>query len=128
MIKLTDIVDEIKVRPSLSPQDIIDNLSEFNMYLLIELAFYNTLSKFKEAHGYPNDDLEDLLFDDFGYQGENLNTAVQLIEDYYRTIRPGDVKVIEYTDGKIDINGYKNAITKYAYETDDCYYTILTKF
>lgn len=128
MIKLTDIVDEIKVRPPLNPREVIDELSEFNLFLLIEVLYYNTLSEFKEAHGYSDFGLEDLLFDEFGYQGEELDKAIQLIENYYRTVHPGDVKIIQYTDGKIDISGYKNAITKYAYDTDDCYYTILTKF
>jgi hypothetical protein len=128
MIKLTDIVDEIKVRPPLNPLEIVNNLGEFFPFLLIQVSEYGNLIRFKEGHGYPNSDLEDILSDEYGFQGEELNEATKLVEDYYQNINNGDVKVIQYTDGKIDISGYKSAITKYEFDTSDCYYTILTKF
>ncbi len=128
MIKLTDIVDEIKVRPPLNPLEIVNNLGEFFPFLLIQVSEYGNLIRFKEGHGYPNSDLEDILSDEYGFQGEELNEATKLVEDYYQNINAGDVKVIQYTDGKIDVSGYKSAITKYEFDTSDCYYTILTKF
>jgi hypothetical protein len=128
MIKLTDIVDEIKVRPPLNPLEIVNNLGEFFPFLLIQVSEYGNLIRFKEGHGYPNSDLEDILSDEYGFQGEELNEATKLVEDYYQNINTGDVKVIQYTDGKIDVSGYKSAITKYEFDTSDCYYTILTKF
>jgi hypothetical protein len=128
MIKLTDIVDEIKVRPPLNPLEIVNNLGEFFPFLLIQVSEYGNLIRFKEGHGFPDSDLEDILSDEYGFQGEELNKATKLVEDYYQNINAGDVKVIQYTDGKIDVSGYKSAITKYEFDTSDCYYTILTKF
>ena len=128
MIKLTDIVDEIKVRPPLNPLEIVNNLGEFFPFLLIQVSEYGNLIRFKEGHGLPDSDLEDILSDEYGFQGEELNEATKLVEDYYQNINAGDVKVIQYTDGKIDVSGYKSAITKYEFDTSDCYYTILTKF
>ena len=128
MIKLTDIVDEIKVRPPLNPLEIVNNLGEFFPFLLIQVSEYGNLIRFKEGHGFPDSDLEDILSDEYGFQGEELNEATKLVEDYYQNINAGDVKVIQYTDGKIDVSGYKSAITKYEFDTSDCYYTILTKF
>ena len=128
MIKLTDIVDEIKVRPPLNPLEIVNNLGEFFPFLLIQVSEYGNLIRFKEGHGFPDSDLEDILSDEYGFQGEELNEATKLVEDYYQNINSGDVKVIQYTDGKIDVSGYKSAITKYEFDTSDCYYTILTKF
>lgn len=128
MINLTDIVKEIQVRPPLSKQEVIDNLFDFDPNLLIDVAFYKTLFDFKKEGGYENFDLEDLLMDYYGLTGKDIDKVAKLIEDYYRTILPGDVKVIQYTNSKIDISGYKNAITKYVDDTDECYYTILTKF
>ena len=128
MIKLTDIVDEIKIRPPLNPLEIVNNLGEFFPFLLIQVSEYGNLIRFKEGHGFPDSDLEDILSDEYGFQGEELNEATKLVEDYYQNINSGDVKVIQYTDGKIDVSGYKSAITKYEFDTSDCYYTILTKF
>jgi hypothetical protein len=128
MIKLTDIVDEIKIRPPLNPLEIVNNLGESFPFLLIQVSEYGNLIRFKEGHGYPNSDLEDILSDEYGFQDEELNEATKLVEDYYQNINAGDVKVIQYTDGKIDVSGYKSAITKYEFDTSDCYYTILTKF
>ena len=128
MIKLTDIVDEIKIRPPLNPLEIVNNLGEFFPFLLIQVSESGNLPQFKKDHGFPDSDLEDILSDEYGFQGEELNEATKLVEDYYQNINAGDVKVIQYTDGKIDVSGYKSAITKYEFDTSDCYYTILTKF
>jgi hypothetical protein len=128
MIKLTDIVDEIKIRPPLNPLEIVNNLGESFPFLLIQVSESGGLSQFKKDHGFPDSDLEDILSDEYGFQGEELNEATKLVEDYYQNINNGDVKVIQYTDGKINISGYKSAITKYEFDTSDCYYTILTKF
>lgn len=74
-----------------SKQKALDDLWEFNNWLVYPVGHSETLQEFVESDGYFT--LEDLLADNYGYQGERLEKAIFLIKQYYQTIRPGDVKV-----------------------------------
>ena len=94
----------IAVASAASKQKALDDLWEFNNWIIRPVTYSETLQEFVEGDGYNS--LEDLLADNYGYQGEILEKATFLIKQYYQTIRPGDVKV---GDNKVKVAGYIHA-------------------
>ena len=85
-------------------QKALDDLWEFNNWLIRPVTYSETLQEFITGDGYDN--LEDYLRDNYNYEGERLEKAIFLIKQYYRTISPGDVKI---GDTKLRVAGYVHA-------------------
>ena len=85
-------------------QKALDDLWEFNNWLIRPAVYSETLQEFITGDGYDN--LEDYLRDNYNYEGERLEKAIFLIKQYYRTISPGDVKI---GDTKLRVAGYVHA-------------------
>lgn len=94
----------VAVASGASKQKALDDLWEFNNWLVYPVGNSETEQEFVEGDGYFT--LEDLLMDNYGYQGDRLEKAMFLIKQYYQTIRPGDVKV---GDNKLKVAGYTHA-------------------
>jgi hypothetical protein len=127
MIKLTDILNEARVVPvgMTNKQKIIDNIWNFNPYFLYGLIGKATIKDWIETHGYDEStSLSKFLQDEWNYKDENLKEATQLIETYFKSIKPEDIKI---ANGKTDISGYKH-IEEVCPEGDDDCYVIITKF
>ena len=108
---------------NVNKQKVLDDIWEFNNWLLYQMADSSTEQEYVKGWGYDN--LEDLLEDNYGYQEERLKKAIFLIRQYYQTIRPGDV----IAGGKMNVEGYKN-VELYCPqdgELTDCF-IVATKF
>lgn len=103
MIKLIDIL-EIKIRPVsiMTKRDAFNAVYDFNSYFANAVYGSDTLDDLLRNYGY--DSLESFLEDDFRYRGDSLKQAMEIIENYYNAIEPGDVIV---GGSKLDVTNYK---------------------
>ena len=111
---------------AVSKQKALDDLWEFNNWLIRPVIYSETLQEFITGDGYDN--LEDYLRDNYNYEGEILEKATFLIKQYYRTTSPGDVKI---GDNKLKVAGYVHT-ELYCPEGGDRYgndcFIVATKF
>jgi hypothetical protein len=128
IIYQTNLKKEARVVPPISKSKIVDDVYEFNPYLLKTLLYYDTIEELIGEMGYDN--LEDYLKDNWGWGGDplygiNLNqtTAKNLITTYYNTIKPGDIKRV---DNKTSVAGYVH-VEEICDDDNECV-IVLTKF
>ncbi len=126
MKKLIDILDEIKIRPAITKKEVFDAVYEFNPYLTYSVYASDTLKELITRYYSSYDSLEEFLVDSFNYEGNELQEAIKIIEDYYNVIRPGDVIV---GADKLDVINYKTVemICPEVGGTDRCF-LVATKF
>jgi hypothetical protein len=127
MIKLNSILNEVKVNSPDNKSKIFDALYNASPQIFKYAVDYPTLEDFLKAFNYGDNTLEDLLINDWGYNenSKELKNTINLIEDYYNTIKPGDVKK---SDGdRTNIVGYIHAEMVCVPGDDDCF-IVLTKF
>lgn len=124
MIKLTNILNEIKVVQPINKMKAFTDMLEFDEGMLTYLIQYDTLNDFVDESGY--DSLEELLEDDFGINDPQSYTPY--ITNYYNAIKPGDVTIIG--ENITPITGYKNAVEITRDSGDRCLdrYYIALKF
>ena len=128
MIKLTDILKEARVVPMGmdSKRKIFDALYDKHLQLFKYVTDAPTLEDFLKAGGYEDYTLEDYLVDNWGFDenSNELRETIKLIEDYYKFIKPGDVK--QSNGGEpIKVSGYTHAELVCV---DDGCFIVLTKF
>ena len=126
-MKLKDILNEVKVNSPDNKSKIFDALYNASPQIFKYAVDYPTLEDFLKAFNYGDNTLEDLLINDWGYNenSKELKNTINLIEDYYNTIKPGDVKK---SDGdRTNIVGYIHAEMVCVPGDDDCF-IVLTKF
>ena len=127
MIKLAEILDEYKVNSPDNKSKIFDALYNASPQIFKYAVDRPTLEDFLKAFNYGGNTLENLLINDWGYDedSEELKNAISLIENYYNTIKPGDVKK---SDGdRTNIVGYIHAEMVCVPGDDDCF-IVFTKF
>jgi hypothetical protein len=75
------------------------------------------------------EDVENYLIDywQFDEGSEELKETTKLIEDYYKFIKPGDIKEIDETKQKVSGYEYVRYICLPGYDDDECH-VLLTKF
>jgi len=119
MIKLANILNEVKVQPPLNKRKAFVDMRQFSETMLVNMIPHESLRDFIEYYGY--DSLEDLLIDNFGIN--NPEEYILKITSYYNAIKPGDIVLIGYN--LTPVVGYMNAII---ISDDEREYSILTKF
>jgi len=120
MIKLTNIVDEIRINQPINifPKDLIQNIIDINPWLITTIDSYTNLDDFLKEEGYPS--LEEYLYD-MGYGDEDENGTVTMDENgqkllqyfplYYKLIKEGDILIYYFKDDDVNITSpipYKN--------------------
>jgi hypothetical protein len=124
MIKLTNILNEIKVVQPVNKMKAFKDMLEFDEGILTYLIQYDTLNDFMDEYGY--DSLEELLEDNYGIDDPQSYTPY--ITNYFNYIKPGDITIIG--ENITPITGYKNAIEIVRDSGDRCLdrYFIALKF
>lgn len=124
MIKLTNILSEIKVNPPVNKMRVFKDMLELDEGMLTYLIQYDTLNEWMDEYGYAS--LEELLEDIYGIN--NPQPYISLITNYFNVIRPGDITIIG--ENITPIMGYKNAMEIARDSGDRCLdrYYIALKF
>jgi hypothetical protein len=119
MIKLTDLLNEVNIAPSVNKPELLNKIADYSLYLLSYLTYSNSdINEFLDNYGYNS--MEE-------FKQEEDAEAAELAELYLKYIRPGEVHRVMRT--LEPVTGYKNImIWSYSYveEMDDI--IILTKF
>jgi hypothetical protein len=130
MIKLTDILNEARVVPvgMTNKQKIIDDIWEFNPWLIESLFRNPTPDELIKDSVFENTNLTDWLMGEFDYDEDSpeLPKALELIKTYYKSIQPGEIKILNMDEGKVNILGYKH-IEEMCPQNGECF-IIATKF
>lgn len=123
-MKLKDILNEIQVSRPLSKRAAFDAIYDFNPWLCNYVYGAPSLDEFINNLGYDN--ISDLLESEYSYEGDELKKAIHIITDYYKVIKPGDVKI---GGGKrISVEGYTNAEIIDPEGEMESSFLVLTKF
>lgn len=123
-MKLNDILNEIQVSRPLSKQTAFEAIYNFNPWLCYPVYDSSTIDEFIEYYGHDN--LSHLLEDEYSYQGDQLEEAIYMITNYYRVIKPGDVKI--GGGQRMSVEGYKNVELIYPENDIENSFLVLTKF
>ena len=119
MIKLTDLLNEVNVAPIINKPELINQIAEYDIYLLSALTYSNSdINEFLGHYGYNS--MEEYIED---VPGEE---AIKLVKLYFKHIKPGEIhRVVQQSE---PIAGYKmvRSWSFYDDEMDDL--IILTKF
>jgi hypothetical protein len=67
-----------------------------------------------------------LLKFDYDEDSPELPKALELIKTYYKSIQPGEIKILNMDEGKVNILGYKH-IEEMCPQNGECF-IIATKF
>jgi hypothetical protein len=127
MIKLTNILSEIKVNQPVNKMRAFTNILNFDEEMLASMVTFESLNDFIGEYGY--DSLEEVLTDNYGIN--DPQPYIPLITNYYNAIKPGDVAFVkDYEPTITPISGYKNAIVvqRNIGEREPLYYYLLLKF
>jgi len=124
MIKLTNILSEIKVNQPVNKMKAFTNMLDFDEEMLASMVSFESLDDFIDEYGY--DSLEEVLTDNYGI--DDPQPYIPLITNYYKAIKPGDVAFVGQQIKPI--SGYKNAmiIQRDIGEREPIYYFLLLKF
>jgi hypothetical protein len=92
-MKLTEILDEIKINKPSSQKEILDKLVKLNNSLLLD-----NLSKSESINDFIKEwnSIEQILRDEYGYDYEEpdfLENIINLIENYFRYFQKNDIYV-----------------------------------
>jgi hypothetical protein len=126
MIKLTDILNEYSINNP-NRREIFDTLYNTFPQMFKYVIDEPTLEDLLKAFDYEDYTLEDLLIAEWGFDEDSkeLKDTTQLIKNYYKYIKPGDVKK---SDGeRTSVTGYSYAEMVCVPDDDDCF-MVFTKF
>jgi hypothetical protein len=118
MIKLTSLLNEVRIVPFTDKAKLIDDIADYDLYLLSTLTYSDSnLSDFLDHFGY--NDMQE-------YIDNEPEESVKFTESYLKHIKPGEVYRISNTS--TPVAGYKmvKAWSRESEELDDL--IILTKF
>ena len=139
MIKLAEILDEYSINKPIDKRKMFDILHTKHKEIFDTIIQKDTLRELLEDTYDMDDtpvtleDIEGYLIDEwkFNEDGKEVIETAKLIEQYYKCIESGDIKVVLI--GKINITGYRHLELIYVtmdlehHEEDHCI-PILTKF
>jgi hypothetical protein len=141
MIKLTDILNEARVVPVVMGNrrkmfDTLNNTYKKIFETIIQKdSLDELLSDIYNMEGAPVtlEDIEYYLIDEWGFNEDSKETSevAKYIEQYYKNIESGDIKITGA--GKTSVSGYSYVETicvsrEYEHHDGEECYTILTKF
>ena len=110
--------NEIKVNPPVHKRKAFDDLADLDYDVLCTACRFDTLDSFLEAYGINSfEELGDGLGDEF----------VPVIDNYFKAIKPEDIKLIDHEDWIISTEGYKSVVLLESTDSD-LIYTALLKF
>ena len=120
-------INELQVNKPLTKKQLITNIISFDEFLLHCLLQAKDINELAKNEGY--DSFEEFLAEVY-QEEENINKAKNLIELYYKYIKPGDVVEIEFPQylgyDITNIENFKNLIFIQTDDRDHFFY--LTKF
>ena len=99
-MKLTSILNEIKVNPPINKRKAFDDLADLDYSMLYSVCIHQTLDELLEAYGA--DSIEEIV---------GLGDTYPLVLDnYYKAIKPGDIKVLFDDDWVTPVDGFKSVV------------------
>jgi hypothetical protein len=99
-MKLTSILNEIKVNPPANKRKAFDTPADLDYSMIYSVCIYQTLDKLLEA--YDVDSVEEIV-------GPG-DTFPLVLDNYYKAIKPGDIKVLFDDDWVTSVDGFKSVV------------------